>query len=148
MKKGIVFIVLFSTLIFGCNQDDKEPDFNLLGYWNLVQMSYGWTQDNPEINFTEKYIFNDDGSFIKFSTKRRGMGPILAVPVQALGTYELLAAEDDAMVNEIHLVFDTETGLAANCGGEEEYLRWSKEGVLINSSWAACDGPSYIYSKK
>lgn len=148
MKKGIIFLILFSTLIFSCNQDDKEPEFNLLGYWNLVQMSFGWTQENADINFTEKYIFNDDGTFIKFSTKRRGVGPDLNVPIQALGTYELLKTEDETLVHEIHLVFDTEKGMAANCGGEEEYLMWSKEGVLMNKSWAACDGPSYVYSKK
>ncbi len=148
MKRGVVFLILFSSLIFSCSQEDKEPEFNLLGYWNLVNMSFGWTQENSEINFTEKYIFNDDGSFIKFSTKRRGMGPELSVPIQALGTYELHLTDDKTMLHEVRLVFDTEKGMAANCGGEEEYLMWSKEGVLINYSWAACDGPSFVYSKK
>jgi len=146
---GLLFLLGFSS----CNQDDKEPEFAINGYWNLVQMLPAWQNADSEemqIDFEEKYIFNHDGTFIKFSTKPKGMGLKLQVPTQALGTYtfEPFQGINESVLYVLELKFDTNFILAANCGdGAKETLYVKNDRKLINNSWSACDGPSYVYTK-
>ncbi|PSL06251.1 hypothetical protein [Cecembia rubra] len=153
MKKIFLFGFLLFFGLASCNQDDKEPEFTINGYWNLVQMIPAWQiPEMPEkqIDFEEKYIFNHDGTFIKFSYKPKGIGDKLEVPTQALGVYsfETYEEKNETILYVLYLRFDTNINMAANCGeGARETLYVRNDRSLINNSWAACDGPSYVYSK-
>lgn len=153
MKKLSNLILLFVFCFASCNQDDKEPEFNVLGYWTLIEIKNSWPVDElpMDIDFEEKYIFNDDGTFIKFSNKVKGMGKILDVPVQALGKYQKMEEmhPNPDIVHTFELFFETNTIMAANCGeGNIEIVTITRDNKLINMTWAACDGPGYIYSKR
>lgn len=106
--------------------------------------------EEKQIDFEEKYIFNHDGTFIKFSTQPKGMGLKLQVPTQALGiyTFEPFQGMDESILYVLELKFDTNVNMAANCGdGAKETLYIKNDRSLINNSWSACDGPSYVYTK-
>lgn len=153
MKRLFPFLFLVLLVLASCNQDDKEPEFTVTGYWTLKQIVSGLVNtsaDGTLIDFDEKYIFNHDGSFIKFSNRPNGMGRKLEVPVQALGTYEFMPVNsfDEELLYELRLEFDTNLGMIANCGeGNVEFLFITRSNQLINTSWAACDGPSFVFSK-
>lgn len=153
MKRLFPFLFLLLIVFASCNQDDKEPEFTVTGYWTLKQIVSGLantSSDGSLIDFDEKYIFNHDGSFIKFSNRPNGMGRKLEVPVQALGTYEIIQTSsfDEELLYELRLEFDTNLGMIANCGESNvEFLFITRSNQLINTSWAACDGPSFIFSK-
>ncbi|WP_130275537.1 hypothetical protein [Cecembia calidifontis] len=153
MKKIFFFVPFLFIVLASCNQDDKEPEFTINGYWNLSLMVPAWQIlgiEEEQVDFDEKYIFNHDGTFIKFSNKPKGMGEKLQVPSQALGvyTFDALQGQDDTMLFVLQLSYDTNVNMAANCGeGPKETLFVTKDRKLINNSWSACDGPSYIYTK-
>ncbi|WP_291778816.1 hypothetical protein [Cecembia sp.] len=153
MRSIIPFLFLVFIAFTSCNQDDKEPEFSVAGYWNLIQIVPSWPvpdYDGKVIDFNEKYIFNHDGSFIKFSNRPKGIGEKLQVPVQALGVYTFSPMEhgNDEIIYEVKLVFDTNPEMAANCGeANTEYLFITKSNKLVNTSWSACDGLGYVYSK-
>jgi hypothetical protein len=153
MRKLSLLTLLLALCFTSCNQDDKEPEFNVLGYWTLIDMKSSWAVDEMpmDIDFEEKYIFNDDGTFIKFSNKIKGMGELLQVPMQALGKYQKLdeAHTNPDVVHTFELIFETNPQMAANCGeGNMEVVTITRDNKLINMTWAACDGPGYIYSKR
>ncbi|WP_194975012.1 hypothetical protein [Aquiflexum lacus] len=150
MKK--LFIpFLFFVVLSSCQQVDKDPEINILGYWNLVEVTGSISNldySGSEIDFSEKYIFNDDGSFIKITNKIKGSGKLLTVPEQALGLYELIPSDNSAHLFELILTFETNLDLVANCGeGNQEFLYINNSKNLTNFSWAACDGLGFIYSK-
>jgi hypothetical protein len=152
--KRTLFLFLGSVIIlFSCNQDDKNPEFNILGYWNLVEITPSFSLSDlggNELDFEEKYIFNNDGTFIKFSTKMKGVGEVLEIPAQALGQFQInpSASSQENVIYEIELVFETNQEMAANCGeGNSEFLFVTKEYKLINNTWSSCDGPGFIYTK-
>ena len=154
MMKRLLPILFFLLLGFAsCNQDDKEPEFSVTGYWTLKQIIPSWpinNYDGEASDFDEKYIFNHDGSFIKFSNQPNGMGRKLDVPVQALGTYELIPAShsNEEWLYELRLDFDTNLEMVANCGElNVEYLFITRANQLVNTSWTACDGPSFVFYK-
>jgi len=151
MKKLLVSI-LFLLVLSSCQQDDKDPDINILGYWNLVEMTNsmtGETQGAEAVDFSEKYIFNDDKTFIKITNKIKGSGKLLTVPEQALGIYEMVPSDNSGFLYELILTFETNQTLAANCGeGNQEFLYINSSKKLANYTWSACDGPGFIYSKK
>lgn len=150
MKKSLILVLFFAFTFFACNQDDKDPQFNILGYWNITAVTNSWTGEviaGDQINFRERYIFNDDGTFIKFSDKNHKYGQPLEESTQALGLYEMMPIEDIRNVLELKLTFETNAGMAASCGGNVEYLILTRENKLMNNSWAACDGPGFIYQK-
>ncbi|MFD2033462.1 hypothetical protein ACFSKL_01610 [Belliella marina] len=151
MKRYFTYLILLCFILVGCNRDDKEPHFNVLGYWNISSINTGWTNEvlvGEKIEFQERYIFNDDGTFIKFSTRNQSTGERLNEPAQALGVYESVSLKDSDNVFELTLTFETNMGMAANCGGNVETLVLTKENKLINNSWTPCDGPSFVYQKK
>lgn len=151
MKK-LLLSILFLIVISSCHQDDNDPDINILGYWNLVEMTNSMSGDvhnNKPVDFSEKYIFNDDKSFIKITNKIKGSGNLLTVPEQALGIYEMIPSDNSGFLYELTLTFETNPALAANCGeGNQEFLYINSSKKLTNFTWAACDGPGFIYSKK
>lgn len=154
MKNSIFLLVVFAFISISCNQDDKNPDFNILGYWNLKEIkSVGQVSrfDGTQFQHEEKYIFNSDNSFIKISNQSKEEGSTLDVPNQALGTYTIKSIEHEGedFIFELVLKFDTNESMAANCGeGAIEYLFVDKDFQLVNSSWAACDGPMFLYAKR
>jgi hypothetical protein len=154
MRSAVPFLFLVIFGFASCNQDDKEPEFSVAGYWALSQITPSWPMpdyDGTSIDFDEKYIFNHDGSFIKFSNRPKGMGEKLQVPVQALGVYTFNPVQppNEEVIYELILVFDTNLEMVANCvdGGDTEILFITKNNKLMNTSSSACDGPHYIYSK-
>lgn len=150
MKKNLYLVLFFASTFFACNQDDKDPQFNILGYWNIATVTNSWTGEvssGDQINFRERYIFNDDGTFIKFSDKNHKYGKPLEESTQALGIYEIIPSENNRNALDLKLTFETNVGMAASCGGNLEYLILTKENKLVNNSWAACDGPSFTYQK-
>lgn len=151
MKKLLVPI-LFLMVMSSCHQDDKDPDINILGYWNLVEMISPVTGEAigvENVDFSEKYIFNDDKSFIKITNKIKGSGELLRVPEQALGIYEMIPSDNSGFLYELILTFETNLTMAANCGeGNQEFLYINSSKKLANFTWSACDGPGFIYSKR
>lgn len=151
MKK-LLIPFLFFVVLSSCQQDDKNPEINILGYWNLVEMTTSMSNEGigvGSIDFSEKYIFNDDGTFIKITNKIKGGGKLLTVPEQSLGVYEMLPSENSGNLYELILTFETNLELVANCGeGNQEFLYINNSKKLINFTWSACDGPGFIYSKK
>ncbi|PRY85267.1 hypothetical protein [Mongoliibacter ruber] len=153
MKKLSSLILLLALGFASCNQDDKEPEFNVLGYWTLIEIRNSWPVDEVpvDIDFEEKYIFNDDGTFIKFSNKVKGMGELLEIPKQAFGKYQKLEEThpNPEIIHTFELTFETNQMMAANCGeGDMEFITITRDNKLINMTWAACDGPGYVYSKR
>lgn len=152
MRKIIFIGVLFILCLFSCNQDEKEPEFSINGYWTLNQiipLSHTAIY-SQEIDFDEKYIFNHDGTFIKFSNKPKGQGQKLEVPQQALGVYHIRSNQEpnEDWVYEVSLIFDTNLKMAANCSeGNIEFLYINKSYEMINLGSISCDGPSFVYSK-
>ncbi|MFN3800415.1 MAG: hypothetical protein ACK4SB_01920 [Belliella pelovolcani] len=151
MKKGFIYIFLALLCFMSCNQDDKDPQFNILGYWNVSLVSAPMTNtvlSGDQIVFSERYIFNDDGTFIKFSTRNNRSLEPLTEPIQALGLYEMKDALDPSHVFELTLTFETNRGMAVNCGNDGvENLLLTKENRLVNNSWSACDGLHFVYQK-
>ncbi|WP_373494496.1 hypothetical protein [Aquiflexum sp.] len=151
MKK-LLIPFLFFVVLSSCHQDDKDPEVNILGYWHLVEMTNSLTHNtsNEEaVDFSEKYIFNDDGTFIKLTNKIKENGKLLTVPEQALGVYEMIPSDNSVFLYELILTFDTNLALVANCGeGNQEFMYINNSKKLTNFTWAACDGPGFIYSKK
>lgn len=151
MKNSILLLVIFVFISISCNQDDKNPDFNILGYWNLKEIRPTSGIDGTQFQHEEKYIFNSDNSFIKISNQSKETGSTLDVPNQALGTYTIKPIEHQGedFIFELVLKFDTHESMAANCGeGPIEYLFVDKGFQLVNSSWATCDGPMLLYAKR
>ena len=138
-------------VLSACHQDDKDPDINILGYWNLVEMTgsiAGGDSAKQTVDFSEKYIFNDDKTFIKITNKIKGSGNLLTVPEQALGLYDMIPSDNSGYLYELILTFETNPSLAANCGeGNQEFLYVDNSKKLTNFTWSACDGPGFIYSK-
>ncbi|AFL86180.1 hypothetical protein Belba_3690 [Belliella baltica DSM 15883] len=150
MKIKFSLLLIFVATLFACNQDEKDPYFNILGYWEIAAVTNSWTGEvtsGDQLNFSERYIFNDDSTFIKFSNKNHKYGQLYEEPAQALGTYEMKLIEDSSNVFELKLTFETNMGMAVSCGGDTEYLVLTKENKLMNTGWAACDGPSFTYQK-
>jgi hypothetical protein len=151
MKKLLVH-VLFLWLTFSCNQVDKNPEFNILGYWNLSELTNSWTNETvirEELDFSERYIFNGDGTFIKTSTIAKGQGEKAAIPEQALGLFELIPSDDSGYIFKVILTYDTNLHMAANCSeGNQEFLFITGDKKLTNMASAACDGPVFVYTKK
>jgi hypothetical protein len=151
MKKSILTFLVFTLILLSCNQDDKEPQFNILGYWNISLVSETKSStviSGDQINFSERYIFNDDGTFIKFSTRNSKTNNPLLEPVQALGLYSMKDAEDPNHVFELTLTFETNQEMAATCNDAGvEKLLLTRENRLINSSWDVCDGLVLAYQK-
>lgn len=137
--------------MISCNQDDKDPDVNILGYWNIVSVNRNWSSEmkpDENIDFQERYIFNDDGTFIKFSTKNQISGKTFLEPIQAFGIYEINPITDTDNLFEVILTFETNVVLASNCGSDAEYMILTKDNKLVNNSWVACDGPSFVYQRR
>lgn len=142
-----LFVVLSS-----CHQDDKNPDINILGYWNLVEIRSHAPADMgaSEVDFEEKYIFNDDGTFIKI-TQNSKKGDSMEIPLQAFGKYQLLEIEEmnPNIAHTFLLTFETNTQMAATCEQDfTEVVYISHDKKLFNMSWFACDGLGYVYSKR
>ncbi|WP_373520301.1 hypothetical protein, partial [Aquiflexum sp.] len=141
MKKSLV-LFLFFVVLSSCHQDDKDPAINILGYWNLVEMTTSMSDVSigvDSIDFSEKYIFNDDGTFIKLTSKIKGNGELLTVPEQALGVYEMIPSDNSVFLYELILTFDTNLALVANCGeGNQEFMYINNSKKLTNFTWAAC----------
>lgn len=153
MKNKLILLVVLAIFSNSCNQDDKNPDFNILGYWNLKEIRPSWTIpgfDGTQFVHEEKYIFNTDNSFIKISNQSKE-GRTLDVSNQALGTYTIKPIEHngEGLIFELVLKFDTNETMAANCGeGPIENLYVNKDFQLLNASATACDGPLFLYAKR
>lgn len=151
MKKLLV-PVLFLLLMFSCNQVDKNPEFNILGYWNLAELTNSWTNETvigEELDFAERYIFNGDGTFIKTSTIAKGQGETAVIPEQALGLFELIPSDDSGYIFKVILTYDTNVHMAANCSeGNQELMFITGDKKLTNMTSAACEGPVFVYTKK
>jgi hypothetical protein len=153
MKNTKFFISVLLILFCACNQEEKNLEFSILGYWNLVEIttdraSTDFIMEVP--GFEEKYIFNHDGTFIKFSTKINGVGEVPVMPSQALGQFQVSPASgfDENSLFDIVLIFETNMKMAANCGDMAiEHLFITKDYKLINDQRSSCDGPGFIYSK-
>jgi hypothetical protein len=153
MKRTLFLVIGSLIFLFSCNQDDKNPEFNILGYWKLVEITPSLSLldvGGKELGLEEKYIFSDDGTFIKFSTKIKGVGEALEIPAQALGQFQIYppASPQENVIYEIELIFETNHEMVANCGeGNLEFLLVTKGYKLINNAWFSCDGPRFIYTK-
>ncbi|EOZ95815.1 hypothetical protein A33Q_3177 [Indibacter alkaliphilus LW1] len=142
--------LLLALCFVSCNQDDKEPEFNVLGYWNLIEIRSHIPSADGEVDFEEKYIFNDDGTFIK-TTQRGNKGELLEIPSQAFGKYELLEVEEmNPNISRTYmLTFETNVQMAASCNQDStEVVYITYDNKLFNMSWFACDGPGFVYSKR
>ena len=151
MKKLLV-PVLFLMLLFSCSQVDKNPEFNILGYWNLAELTNSWTNETvigEELDFSERYIFNGDGTFIKTSIKIKGQGGEPVIPEQALGLFELIPSDDSGYIFKVILTYETNLQMAANCSeGNMEFMFITGDKKLTNMTSATCDGPVFVYTKK
>lgn len=140
-------------LFYACNQEEKKPEFSIQGYWNLVEITpdlalTDFLMEDP--GFQEKYIFNHDGTFIKFSTKIKGVGDAPDMPSQALGQFQISPASgfDENILFDIVLIFETNKKMAANCDDVAiEHLFITKDYKLINDYRSSCDGQGFVYSK-
>jgi hypothetical protein len=150
--KNLFVPVLFLLFAFSCTQVDKNPEFNILGYWNLAEINNSWTNEtviDEELAFSERYIFNGDGTFIKTSTIAKGQGETAAIPDQALGLFELIPSDDSGYIFKVILTYDTNVHMAANCSeGNQEFLFITGDKKLTNMTSAACDSPVFVYTKK
>jgi len=150
--KRLLVPVLFLLLMFSCNQVDKNPEFNILGYWNLAELSNSRTNvtfKGEELDFSERYIFNGDGTFIKTSTITTGQGKEPVIPEQALGLFELIPSDDSGYIFKVILTYETNLQMAANCSeGNQEFMFITGDKKLTNMTSAACDGPVFVYTKK
>mgnify|MGYP001197236054 CR=1 FL=1 len=147
--RGVVWLLLIWCI--ACSQDDKEPEFSILGYWNLsnVESSMEVTAaDAP--SFQERYIFNDDGTFIKFSTRLGGDLRNGQLPLQSFGKYAFIDAPDASFQElfQVELIYETNPQIAGSCLPEMEFLVFDNARKLKNLAWAACDGPVLIYTRK
>ncbi|MBW3467091.1 hypothetical protein [Arthrospiribacter ruber] len=152
MKRSSLLILFLALAFVACNQDNKEPEFNVLGYWNLIEIRSHVPADMgaTEVDFEEKYIFNDDGTFIK-TTQRSKKGDLLEIPLQAFGKYELLEVDElnTNIAQTFLLTFETNTHMAATCEQDfTEVVYITHDNKLFNMSWFACDGPGFVYSKR
>jgi hypothetical protein len=141
MKKHLLLFILLTQLSFACNQDKNDPVANLIGSWELVEVISSWPVEVDQ-DFTEKYLFNTDGTFSKTST-RTGTG----ISVQAMGKYEILDFNEYDHLVTITLDFESSPELAVSCGSGMELLHISKENLLKNTSSMPCDGPGYVFRK-
>jgi hypothetical protein len=154
MRSAFLIGVVILLGLASCNQDEKEPENYIYGYWNLVAITTQFQSseiDKSQLDFEEKYVFNQDGTFIKLTTHSKDTGEKLQVPMQALGSYTFrpYMAGNENLLYELELHYDTNPEMAVNCGGDGsmEAMVFTVDKQLINSTWAACDGPYFIYSK-
>ncbi|UJP65027.1 lipocalin-like domain-containing protein [Mongoliitalea daihaiensis] len=146
-----VVALLLLVSCFACSQDDKEPEFSILGYWNLSVMQNA--VEGIEMNeplFQERYIFNDDGTFIKFSTRLGGDVRNINLPVQSFGKYSFVESAEASFENlfQVELLYETNPQIAGSCLPEFEFLVFDNARKLKNVAWASCDGPVLIYTRK
>ncbi|MGY6522321.1 MAG: hypothetical protein ACXIUD_11360 [Mongoliitalea sp.] len=151
MKVFRVVALLLLACCFACSQDDKEPEFSILGYWNLAVLENPLevtTMDTP--TFQERYIFNDDGTFIKFSTRLGGDLRNGELPLQSFGKYAFMGTPDASLQElfQVELIYETNPQIAGSCLPEMEFLVFDNARKLKNLAWAACDGPVLIYTRK
>jgi hypothetical protein len=150
MKK-IALIALAIFAIMGCNTEDEQPDFDVTGTWTLTAVEYAWLDSiafDDAIGFTESYVFGRNSTFIKYST-RIPDSPNLDLPLQATGNYTIQASNDERFLYELELIFTSGTELVSNCGqGNQETLQILPDKKLSNRSWAACDGPGFLYQRE
>jgi hypothetical protein len=153
MKNTKYFILVLMNLFFACNQEEKNPEFSIMGYWNLVEIKTDLASTDfiiDQFGFEEKYIFNHDGTFIKFSTKINGIGEVPPMPSQALGQFQIIPSSgfDENILFDIELIFETNKKMAANCDDMAiEHLFITKDYKLINDYRSSCDGQGLVYSK-
>lgn len=149
LTKVVLWVCLLSCL--ACSQDDREPEFSILGYWNLSKVQNAMMVNASETpSFQERYIFNDDGTFIKFSTRigtdiERG-----ELPFQSFGKYALINSAEASLQNlfEVELIYETNPQIAGSCLPEIELLHFDNSKQLKNLSWSACDGPILVYTRR
>lgn len=151
MKAFRVVLGLLLVSCFACNQDVKEPEFSILGYWNLSVLQNpveGMAMDAP--TFQERYIFNDDGTFIKFSTRLGGDVRNGQLPLQSFGKYAFVNQARSSMQDlfQVELMYETNPQIAGSCQHELEFLVFDNARQLKNVAWAACDGPVLVYTRK
>jgi hypothetical protein len=148
-RRAIIALILIA--IVGCNREDEQPDFDVTGTWTLTAVEYPWLDSiafDGSIGFTESYVFESNSTFIKYSTRisdRQSSG----LPQQATGNYSIQASSDERFLYELELIFASGTDLVSNCGeGNQESLQILPDKKLSNTSWAACDGPGFLYQRE
>lgn len=147
-----IFLILGISLV-SCKKEDSQPTIDIYGTWELVKLSGSWTGEiieGEDLDFQERYIFHQDGTFIKYSERAWSyIGDVPEGPFQALGNFEIEPSSDVRFIFELNLIFDTGEEVVANCGqGNQEFLIINPNQELVNTSWAACDGPGFYYHKQ
>lgn len=152
MRKFATFIASFSLILtlLSCSLEENTPSpyAKVLGEWTLVKFAtpIGTIEPAVGLGYVEKYVFKEDGTFLKIVEISGGeVGP--ARVKQASGTF-LESGEYDGVELALVLTFDTNKSMAATCDPyEEEYVGLKLDGYLTNFTWAACDGLGYIYAR-
>ncbi|MCH7410334.1 hypothetical protein MM239_13080 [Belliella sp. DSM 111904] len=152
MKSLVLLCVLIVVVFSSCNSEDREPHYNVLGYWDVVMVRLSQDDElliGEQIRFSERYIFNDDGTFIKFTTRNSRTSTPLPEPLQALGHYHVEESTDEAFVYELELTFQTNLMLSNGCGEVgTEYLKLTKGNNLVHDKVTSCGGVEFFYSKQ
>ncbi|MCH7403656.1 hypothetical protein ACFOUP_10940 [Belliella kenyensis] len=150
MKRMILAVLV--AVIFSCNQEDREPQYNILGYWDVVILKStldGQVTAGSGTAFTERYIFNDDGTFIKFTTRNSKTANVLPEPLQALGHYKLEKSMQDEYVFELELTFQTNLILSNACSDVgKEFMRLTKDNFLVHDLDNSCGNIVLFYTKQ
>lgn len=145
-------------ILAACTENQPEPEIIIdpsesfvTGSWKLVKSQASFTTEDAqvpdEVVWEETYAFTESGTFSK--TVNNG-----DVRSESTGTYVIEAISEDMQDEYVGVVILTFTGgdrVAYNCSSsdeEKESLHISKEGQLVNISWAPCDGPWLWYEKQ
>lgn len=147
-KLAVIVMTIFSCV--ACNREDEQPEFEMTGTWTLTAVEYAWvdsTDFGDDIGFTESYVFERNGTFVKYSTRLPdSQNPDL--PQQATGNYTLEASSNERFLYELELIFTSGSDLVSNCGDtNKELLQILPDKRLSNTGWTVCDGPGFLYQR-
>ncbi|MDT0687817.1 hypothetical protein [Autumnicola psychrophila] len=146
MKKISLLVVVTATILFSCDEKQKEIDkadvfATDAQKWELVKMTGSFAGSETigdEMEWQEYYLFNANGTFTKHRERNNKI-------VEASGSFETDTNEDGLVYN---LSYSEENELIGNChGAPTEYLYFSSDGETLLSSWWACDGPGLFYEQ-
>ncbi|WP_215224798.1 hypothetical protein [Echinicola shivajiensis] len=147
MKKlKLVLLSMVLALCFFSCKEEFEPAAAIQGEWELIKANSGWSGDIPagELDYSETYIFNKDGSFVK---KREGKDE--SFQISGNYTYEQAEITDSSMAR-VYMTLDytNEVNRAWLCSEEKEEFVLTHQGELFKSCPNMADGPIYYFKKK
>lgn len=150
--KTILLALSFIFILNSCTDNELPTDDvsqkTIIQQWKLYKMtgSYqGSETTGNEMAWQETYEFNADSTFSKTRVQNNET-------ITASGTFTVSSEYSDIYQESksgIILTYNEPNSIVASCNPDvTEYLAFnSKEDILYNSWWWACDGPGLFYQR-